>query len=124
VIGYVIEALGYDLNAIRTEVDVSSLDDSQLLNELGARLAARRKGQDLAWPGRVDLEYVTPEGRHGFVEIKDTSAQVHHLRDPVKELERLDRESHGQCDPQPPTAEELSDLTGAAAKRHKPKPGG
>jgi hypothetical protein len=56
---------------------------------------------DFVRPGPVDLKYVTPEGSHGFVEIKDTSAKVHQLRDPVKELERLDREASGEVPPVP-----------------------
>ena len=48
---------------------------------------------DFVRPGPIDLEYVTSEGSHVFVETKDAGAQVHQLRDPVKELERMDRES-------------------------------
>jgi len=119
VIGYVIEALGYDVNVIRTEVDLSSLGDSQLFNEPGARLAPRHRGN----VNEPTYSAIARAVMEKDVARQDTDAAVHQLHDPVKELERLDEESQGHRDPQPPTSEELVDLTKAAAKRRKPKAG-
>lgn len=70
VIGHVFEALGYDLNVVRTEIDLSSLNDAQLLDELATRLVARRKPPDFAMADGTVIQ----------------------IKDPVRELERMERE--------------------------------
>jgi hypothetical protein len=46
---------------------------------------------DFVRPGRFDVEYVTG-ARHGDSSPTPADAQVHQLREPVKELERLEQE--------------------------------
>ncbi len=85
----------------RSRHDESGPPDPENVRRMVLQVLAASASVDFVRPGPVDLEYVTPEGHHGFVETKDAGAQVHQLRDPVKELERLDREASGEVPPVP-----------------------